>query len=285
MSPSARRHKSCWTTSTTDRAANSASGATTRLALLVEYDGASYSGWQVQSHAPSVQVALGEAISAVANETVKCTGAGRTDAGVHASGQVAHFDTRADRSLRSWLLGINSNLADDIGVQWVAHVPDEFHARFSALSRSYRYTILNQPVRSPLARDRAWWVREPLDLEAMKIALAVLRGEHDFTSFRAAACQAHSPVRTIQDIEIDRDGDRIVLNCRANAFLHHMVRNIVGSLLPIGLGERDSNWFADVLAARDRKAAGMTAPPHGLCLTAVEYAENFALDTAERPFW
>ena len=251
----------------------------------MEYDGTLYNGWQVQTHAPSIQIALSDAISAVANESVKCVGAGRTDAGVHASGQVAHFDSGADRSLRSWLLGINSNLKDDIGVQWVAHVPEEFHARFSALSRSYRYTILNRPVRSPLARDRAWWVREPLDVRAMKTAVAGLRGEHDFTSFRAAACQAHSPVRTIQEIEIERTGDWIVLNCRANAFLHHMVRNIVGSLLPIGLGERDVGWMADVLDARDRQAAGMTAPPHGLCLTAIEYADRFALDTAERTFW
>ena len=285
MNPSARRRKNCWTISTTDSALKSSADGTARFALRVEYDGTSYSGWQVQSHAPSIQVALSDAISAVANESVKCIGAGRTDAGVHASGQVAHFDSRADRSLRSWLLGINSNLPDDIGVQWVAHVPEDFHARFSALSRSYRYTILNRPVRSPLARDRAWWVREPLNLDAMKIAVARLRGEHDFTSFRAASCQAHSPVRTIYALDIERRGDWVLLSCRANAFLHHMVRNIVGSLVRIGLGERDKNWLADVLAARDRRAAGMTAPPNGLSLTAVEYAESFALDTAEQPFW
>lgn len=259
--------------------------STRRYALRIEYDGTRYSGWQAQSHARSVQIALSRAVSVVADSRVDCVGAGRTDAGVHATGQVAHFDTSAQRDVRSWLLGINSNLADDISVQWVAAVPDRFHARFSALSRSYRYTILNQPVRSPLARDRAWWVREPLDVTAMRNALGALVGQHDFTSFRAAACQANNPVRTVSQLEIETQGPWLVLDCRANAFLHHMVRNIVGSLVRIGCGDHGSAWLAEVLAARDRTQAGMTAPAHGLCLTAVEYPTDYGLATQARAFW
>lgn len=204
---------------------------------------------------------------------------------MHAAGQVAHFDTTVERPTHAWLLGANSNLAADISVQWVRPVSADFHARFSALSRSYRYTILNQRVRSSLARYRALWVRQPIDLARMREALIALRGEHDFTSFRASSCQAHSPIRTIRHLEIRRHGDWIVLHCRANAFLHHMVRNIVGSLLQIGRRECDVGWLVELLSARDRRLAGMTAPAHGLCLTAVEYPEEFGLDTAERAYW
>lgn len=228
---------------------------------------------------------MNRALGAVADEAVECVGAGRTDAGVHATGQVAHFDTVVERPLHSWLLGVNSNLAEDIAVQWVRPVTSDFHARFSALSRSYRYVILNQPVRSSLARHRAWWVRQPLDVVAMREALGALRGKHDFTSFRASSCQAHSPVRTIQQLDIRRHGDWIVLQCKANAFLHHMVRNIVGSLVFVGRGERDANWLVELLCALDRRRAGMTAPAHGLCLTSIEYPEAFGLETAERAYW
>ncbi len=249
---------------------------TLRLALGLEYDGTAYNGWQIQPHAPSIQESLNRAVSAVADSPIACVGAGRTDTGVHATGQVAHFDTLANRAERSWLLGINSNLPADINVLWVAAVPSHFHARFAARSRSYRYMILNRPVRSALYRHRAWWVRKPLDAERMNSAAQVLMGEHDFSSFRASACQAHSPVRTVTEIGVSRDGDWLSVVCSANAFLHHMVRNLVGSLVRIGSGEADVEWIGELLAARDRKVSGITAPAAGLTLTCVGYPD-FAL--------
>ena len=244
-----------------------------RLALGLEYDGTAYNGWQIQPHAPSIQESLNRAASAVADAPVECVGAGRTDTGVHATGQVAHFDTFADRSERSWLLGINSNLPADINAVWVAAVPNDFHARFSARSRSYRYMILNRPVRSSLHRHRAWWVRRPLDADRMHKAAQALLGKHDFSSFRASTCQSHSPVRTVTEIGVSREGDWLSVVCSANAFLHHMVRNLVGSLVRIGLGEADIEWMAELLAAKDRKVSGITAPAAGLTLTAVGYPD------------
>ncbi|MEE4185819.1 MAG: tRNA pseudouridine(38-40) synthase TruA [Gammaproteobacteria bacterium] len=246
-------------------------GQQRRIALGIEYDGTAYHGWQKQPHAPSVQETLSRAVSAVANEQVECIGAGRTDAGVHASGQVAHFDTGAERRRRSWLLGINSRLPPDINVLWVMPVAPEFHARFSARFRAYRYLLLNRPVRSALLRHRAWWVHAPLDAELMHSAAQTLIGTHDFSSFRAAACQAKTPVRTLTDMVVERRGDRIELRCRADAFLHHMVRNVVGSLVRVGLGVESPDWIAAVLEARNRRAAGPTAPAAGLTLTAAEY--------------
>jgi len=249
-----------------------------RLAMGVEYDGTNYNGWQYQPHAPSVQERLNTAISAVADETISCIGSGRTDTGVHASGQVVHFDTRARRSPRAWLLGINSNLPDDINILWNKELDPEFHARYSARKRVYEYSILNRPVRSALARHRAWWVRRPLDELAMTAAAGSLLGTHDFSSFRAAGCQSHSPVRNVMGIEVTRKGDWIVVKCTANAFLHHMVRNILGSLVEIGLGEQPVEWMRELLAARDRKLAGITAPAAGLILTRIEYPVHFGLD-------
>jgi len=246
-------------------------GQQRRIALGIEYDGTRYHGWQKQPHAPSVQETLSRAASAVANEPVECVGAGRTDAGVHATGQVAHFDTRAERRRRSWLLGINSRLPPDINVLWVMPVAPEFHARFSARFRAYRYRLLNRPVRSALLRHRAWWVHAPLDAELMHAAAQTLLGTHDFSSFRASACQAKTPVRTLTDIAVERRGDRIELRCRADAFLHHMVRNVVGSLVRVGLGVESPDWIAAVLMARNRRAAGPTAPAAGLTLMAAEY--------------
>lgn len=244
-----------------------------RLAIGIEYDGTAYNGWQIQPHAPSIQESLNNAVSVVADAPVEVVGAGRTDTGVHATAQVAHFDTGAVRSERSWLLGINSNLPPDISIHWVARVPAEFHARFAARSRSYRYLILNTPVRSALYRHRAWWVLKPLDAQRMHEAAQVLLGEHDFSSFRAAACQASSPVRTMTAIDVQRYGDIIAIDCSANAFLHHMVRNLAGSLMRIGSGEAESGWLAEILAAKDRTVSGMTAPAGGLTLTAVDYPD------------
>jgi len=249
-----------------------------RLAMGVEYDGTHYHGWQYQPHAPSVQERLNIAISAVADETINCIGSGRTDTGVHARGQVVHFDARAERPPRSWLLGINSNLPDDINILWIKEIDSKFHARYSALKRTYQYSILNRPVRSALARHRAWWVRQPLDATAMAVAARCLLGSHDFTSFRAAGCQSHSPVRNMLFIDVKRRRDWIVVDCEANAFLHHMVRNILGSLVDIGLGERPVEWMQALLEARDRKLAGITAPAAGLVLTRIQYPEHFGLN-------
>jgi len=249
-----------------------------RLVMGVEYDGTQYNGWQYQPHAPSVQERLNAAIAAVADETINCTGSGRTDTGVHALGQVVHFDTRASRSLRGWIMGINSNLPDDINILWVNEIDDKFHARYSALKRAYRYSILNRPVRSALSRHRAWWVYQALDATAMAAAARCLVGSHDFSSFRASGCQAHTPVRQLLRLEITRRRDWITIEVEANAFLHHMVRNIVGSLVEIGRGERPVEWMHELLQARDRKLAGITAPAAGLVLTQIHYPAHFGLN-------
>jgi len=248
-----------------------------RYALRLEYDGTSYNGWQIQSHAPSIQQALNSALSTVADAPTTCTGAGRTDAGVHATAQVVHFDSRAERSPRSWLLGLNSNLPADINVHWVVPVPPDFHARYSALSRSYRYVILNRAVRSALRRHRAWWIREPLDTSRMMDAAVPLRGEHDFSAFRAAACQARTPWRDLHQLEIRPSGDEILIDCEANAFLHHMVRNIVGSLVAVGKGDEAPAWIGRLLERGDRRLSGMTAPACGLFLTGVRYPAELQL--------
>jgi len=248
-----------------------------RVALGLEYDGTNYNGWQIQDHAPSIQGSLNQAISKVADETINCVGAGRTDSGVHASGQVLHFDTLAEREPRSWLLGINSDLDTDINVLWVKAVRPDFHARYSATGRTYRYVILNRPVRSALARTRAWWVHHELDAKAMSIAAKHLVGKHDFSSFRASGCQSKTPVREIRRFDVSRAGDWIIVECEANAFLHHMVRNIVGTLATIGRGDAQPEWIRTLLQERDRRAAGITAPPMGLKLTRVEYPPEFGI--------
>lgn len=245
-----------------------------RIAIGIEYDGTAYNGWQRQRTGDGVQERVEQAIASVANEAILITGAGRTDTGVHASGQVAHFDTLVDRSDRGWLLGANSNLPDDINVSWVQRVDDEFHARFSATSRSYRYAILNRLVRSALNRYRGWWVHEPLDEKAMHDAAQSLLGEHDFSSFRAAGCQASTPIREIKTIAVTRDGDWLYLDVTANAFLQHMVRNISGMLVAIGIGDKPVGWAAELLASGDRKKGGVAAPPHGLTLVKVTYPSN-----------
>jgi len=252
-----------------------------RLALACEYDGTDFVGWQMQANGRSVQAALAEAVSIVADAPVDIHGAGRTDAGVHASSQVAHFDTEAVRSPRQWLLGINSNLPDDVGVRWVAAVPPAFDARRSALWREYSYRIAVRPTRPVIDRRQVWWLREPLDCGAMTAAAAMWLGERDFSAFRAANCQSTTPMRNLMKVAIAQAGDQLELRFRANAFLYHMVRNLVGALVAIGRGEQTVDWARQLIEGRDRTKGAMTAPARGLTLEGVEYAASFGLPGAE----
>lgn len=210
----------------------------------------------------------------MANEPIETICAGRTDTGVHAIAQVVHFDTSAERSERGWVLGANSNLPDDVSARWAKPVDQEFHARFSVTSRSYQYLILNRLVRSALNRHRAWWVTQTLDANKMQQAADHLLGEHDFSAFRAAGCQASTPVREIREFNVTRNEDWISIDVTANAFLQHMVRNIAGLLVKIGQGDEEPAWAREVLDSRDRAKGGMTAPAHGLTLTRVDYPER-----------
>jgi tRNA pseudouridine38-40 synthase len=246
-----------------------------RIAMGVEYDGSQFHGWQIQVGARSVQEVLEQALSKVANHPVRVQCAGRTDTGVHGVGQVVHFDTEAQRPPRSWLLGANTNMPHDVSVTWVQPVAEEFHARFSALSRAYRYVILNRKTRSALLRNQTVWTHRPLDEWRMHQAAQLLVGTHDFSSYRALGCQAKSPVRTISEIKVSRQDDRVIIDISANAFLHHMVRNIAGVLMAIGRGEQPVTWTQDILERRDRTKGGVTAPPQGLYLMRVGYPESF----------
>ncbi len=256
-----------------------------RLALGVEYDGTHFSGWQVQREGVrTVQAALEHALSKVAASDVAVICAGRTDAGVHAVGQVVHFDCEVERPDKAWVLGTNSNLPSDAAVKWVRQVGEEFHARYRARGRHYRYLIEVSPTRPVLDRHRVSWHRTALDAQRMHLAAQQLLGVHDFSSFRASECQAKSPKRRLEQVAVRRDGQRILIDLEANAFLHHMVRIIVGTLLPIGRGEKPVRWLADVLEARDRSAAGKTADACGLYLTAVHYDEQFPLPSPSPGF-
>jgi tRNA pseudouridine38-40 synthase len=248
-----------------------------RIALGIEYDGSDFHGWQYQGDVRSVQETLEQALSQVADHPVTVHCAGRTDTGVHASGQVVHFETEADRRERSWILGANTNLPDDVNVSWAREMPQSFHARFSAVGRRYRYLIVNRPFRSALWRNRAVWIHRPLDAECMQRAAQALVGTHDFSSYRALACQAKHPVRTLHSLEVRREGELISIEVHANAFLHHMVRNIAGVLIAIGKGDQAESWAKEVLELRDRTLGGVTAPPQGLSLTQVDYPEVFGL--------
>lgn len=248
-----------------------------RIAVGLEYDGAAFAGWQLQPGLPTIQGLAQEALARVAAEPVTLVCAGRTDAGVHARGQVAHFDTQAVRSLRGWVLGANGTLPSTVSLTWARPVPLHFHARYSALARTYRYFIFNRPVRSGLVAGRATWVYRPLDAERMRAAAALLLGEHDFSAFRAAECQARSPVRRLEALGVAREGDWVVVEATANAFLHHMMRNIVGLLMHVGRGEAPPEHAREVLEARDRTRAPPTAAADGLYLWAVRYPEAFGL--------
>lgn len=248
-----------------------------RIALGVEYDGSAFCGWQFQDHSPSVQGAVEQALSKVADHPVRVFCAGRTDTGVHATEQVIHFDTNAERPMRSWVFGANANLPKEVAILWATPISEEFHARFSAKRRSYRYVICNRPVRPTFLAWRTTWEYRPLDVERMAAAGRFLIGEHDFTSYRAQGCQAKSPVRTVYRLNVTRSNELIFIDIEANAFLHHMVRNIAGVLMAIGAGERPVEWAQQVLEQRDRALGGVTAMPSGLYLTGVHYPPPFDL--------
>lgn len=247
----------------------------------VEYDGTGFHGWQAQTGVRTVQSSIEAAIGSVANHPVRVSCAGRTDAGVHAVEQVIHFDTRAERGERAWVLGTNVNLPPDCSVRWACPVEEAFHARFSAVARHYRYRVLARRTRSALERSRAVWVHQPLDLERMREAGSALIGEHDFSSFRAVACQAKSPVRHLHYLELRREGELIELSVGANGFLHHMVRNIAGVLIAIGRGDAPVGWTRALLDARDRRLGGVTAPPQGLYFVRADYPAAFGLPRSE----
>lgn len=248
-----------------------------RLALGLEYDGAAFRGWQTQPGGNTLQDSLETALAQVAAHPVATVCAGRTDAGVHATGQVVHFDTSAQRPLSAWVRGVNAHLPAAMAVRWACCVPDDFHARFSARARTYQYWLLVDPVRPALLARRVGWVFRPLDLEAMQAATPLLEGTHDFSAFRAAECQAASPVRSLHACRVEQRGRLIRFEFRANAFLHHMVRNLVGSLVYVGLRRQPPEWIGEVLAARERHRAAPTFAAAGLYLSAVEYDAALAL--------
>jgi tRNA pseudouridine38-40 synthase len=250
-----------------------------RIAALVEYDGTEYAGWQSQEHSASIQEAVQAAISFVAGHPVVAICAGRTDSGVHAAGQVIHFDTHAVRTPRAWVLGANTKLSPAIALQWAGEVTIAFHARHTAIRRIYRYCILNRSARSALVHARAAWIHRPLDAAAMHAAAQVLIGEHDFSAFRSVECQSKTTVRCVERIEVRREGDYLWLEVAANAYLHHMVRNIVGTLLAVQREAEPAAAMARVLSQGNRRFAGATAPAAGLYLWRVDYPPAYGIPT------
>jgi len=248
-----------------------------RIALGLEYDGAGFVGWQTQPDGRSVQDALERALAAFAGSPLATVCAGRTDAGVHALAQCVHFDSPVERPLDSWVRGVNRYLPDAVAVVWARSVGPEFHARYGALARAYDYWILNDPVRAPLLRSRVGWVFRPLDVAMMAQAACALVGRHDYTSFRAAQCQAASPVREVSTLAVERHGRLVRVRIEANAFLHHMVRNIVGALVWVGTGRQPASWMGELLAARDRSRGAPTLDAAGLYLTRVRYDPQWDL--------
>ncbi|HHJ39505.1 MAG: pseudouridine synthase [Methylothermaceae bacteria B42] len=248
-----------------------------RIALKLEYDGSRYAGWQFQKHSDSIQERVEIALSKIAAAPIRVIASGRTDAGVHAWEQIVHFDVSVQRPLKAWSMGANTYLPDDIRILWSRGVEDEFHARYQAIARYYRYRIFTRKTASALLREQVTWCYYPLDVTAMQVAANHLLGEHDFSSFRGPYCQSKSPYRRVYLLEVSREGEEIVVDLIANAFLHNMVRNIVGVLMAIGSGKRDPDWAREVLQARDRTAGGVTAPPHGLYLAGVWYPDYFGI--------
>lgn len=252
-----------------------------RLAAAVEYIGTGYAGWQRQHHSETVQGRLEDALSQIANAPVEIVCAGRTDAGVHAFGQIIHFDCAVDRDPVSWLFGANALLPADISLRWVKPVSDNFHARYSAVSRWYRYLILDRNARSALLGSRVTWCKQQLDSDLMHMAGQSLLGENDFSAFRASECQSKTAMRNLSHLSVSRAGSLVQIDVRANAFLHHMVRNIAGVLIAVGNGNRPPEWVAEVLAGKDRKKAGITAPADGLYFMAVQYPPEFGFPDSE----
>lgn len=248
-----------------------------KIALGIEYDGSRYFGWQRQQNVDSVQQKLEEALSIIANSPVDVFCAGRTDAGVHGTGQVVHFETDAKRPLQSWCFGTNAHLPPDIAVKWAVEVPEDFHARFSATARRYRYIIYNHKLRSAILPFGVSHYYHSLDVEKMHEAGQFLLGENDFSSFRAAQCQSHTPWRNVHHLNVSRQGDYIIVDIQANAFVHHMVRNIVGSLIEVGQGKQSAEWIKWLLEQRDRTLAAPTAKAEGLYLVDVTYPDQFSI--------
>lgn len=246
-----------------------------RIALGIEYDGHEFRGWQAQQNLLTIQGCLEAALSKVADEPVNVVCAGRTDAGVHAAGQVIHFETTKERNMRAWTFGVNTYLPASIAVRWAEIVDDQFHARFSALSRRYCYLIYNHPVRSAIFARRATWHYERLDETLMHQAGQHLIGEFDFTSFRSSQCESKTPMRNVMSLSVKRHNDLVIIDIEANAFLHHMVRNIAGVLMEIGEGQYPPEWAQELLLAKDRKKAAATAPPAGLYLMNVTYPDRY----------
>jgi len=247
----------------------------------LEYDGRSFNGWQSQPDCHTVQDSLQSALTQIAGSSISVVAAGRTDAGVHALEQVVHFDTDVERPLSAWVRGVNALLHENIAVRWVHPVPDEFHARFSAHGRSYRYLLLNRPVRPAVQAGKVGWFHAPLELSAMREAAQHLLGEHDFSAFRASECQAKSPVKNLQQLDIKQQGDMIVFDLSAGAFLHHMVRNIVGCLVYVGKGKYPSGWMKEVLNSRERSLAAPTFSPDGLYLRRIRFEAKWGLPQME----
>ena len=248
-----------------------------RIALGVEYDGRPFCGWQSQADGQTVQDTLQRALSQISGEPISVIAAGRTDTGVHALEQVAHFDTQAERPLTAWVRGVNALLPDSIAIHWAHPVPDEFHARFSAHGRSYRYLLVNRATRPAIQAGKVGWFYAPLDVAAMQAAAQLLVGEHDFSAFRAAQCQAKSPVKHLRQLDIRREGEMLIFDVSADAFLHHMVRNIVGCLVYVGKGKHTPDWVAEILHSRERSFAAPTFAPDGLYLRRVRYEGKWGL--------
>ena len=243
-----------------------------KIALGVEYLGTDFHGWQIQkSGLRTVQGVVEPALSKIANHPVRVFCSGRTDAGVHAQEQVIHFETQTTRTEGAWLFGGNANLPSDVNFKWAKEVNDDFHARFNAHARSYEYKIHHHPVRSSLKTGYYLWEPRSLSIDNMRKAAAFLLGEHDFSCFRGSMCQAKSPIKTIEYLQIDEIGDDLIIKVKANAFLHHMVRNLVGTLLKVGRGEESTEWMLSVLDSKDRKEAGPTAEPQGLYFVKAHY--------------
>lgn len=253
-----------------------------RLALGLEYNGTPFTGWQSQPERHSGQDALEAALAAIAGVPVRTVAAGRTDAGVHACMQIVHFDCGIERPLTAWVRGVNAHLPDAMAVLWATTVPDRFHARFSAMARHYTYWLMARGVRPALFADRVGWYHRRLDVEAMREAAQHLIGTHDFSAFRAAECQAKTPVKTMSAIDIWSEGELVRFDFSANAYLHHMIRNIVGSLVHIGAGKASVTWMRELLESRDRTRAAATFAPHGLYFTGADYPAEFALPPTRR---